>query len=105
MTDTASVTNNKQCEYYRWRDQRQALLSTNACPACRQYDAAAYASFRDTALQQAASEWAAAGAVAALQVLAAAYPRLLQGRLLLRVLELMPESLSPRMYAALLPKV
>eukprot|EP00198_Chlamydomonas_reinhardtii_P007404 XP_001696740.1 predicted protein [Chlamydomonas reinhardtii] len=72
------------------------------------YDAAAYAAFRDLPLPAAAGSWAALGGVGPLTALAAAYPAALSpaapGPLLLGVLSRLPETLSPRLYGALLPR-
>ncbi|KAG2437019.1 hypothetical protein HYH02_011450 [Chlamydomonas schloesseri] len=73
------------------------------------YDAAAYAAFRDLPLAAAAGSWAALGGVGPLTALAAAYPAALSpsapGPLMLGVLSRLPETLSPRLYGALLPRV
>lgn len=88
----------------KWRSRQTCLACSH-----RAYDAAAYAAFRDLPLPAAAGSWAALGGVGPLTALAAAYPAALSpaapGPLLLGVLSRLPETLSPRLYGALLPRV
>lgn len=61
---------------------------------------------RHTDVMDVACAWAELGQVAALASLVAAYPTALgSGHALLRVLGRLPETLDPRLYAQLLPKV
>lgn len=56
-------------------------------------------------MAQAASSWAALGAVGPLAVLLQHYPASLAGQVLLGVLAQLPETLNPRLYSSMLPKV
>jgi hypothetical protein len=70
----------------------------------RIFDGAAYTAFKEVTIQGAALQYAAVGDVSALAVMLQHHPVLL-GPALLGVLEALPETLDPRLYAQLLPKV
>ncbi len=73
--------------------------------ARRTFDPAAFAAFRDLPLAAAAGSWAATGALGPLQLLQQHYPASMAGAVLLGVLSRIPETVNPRLYGGLLPKV
>ena len=68
------------------------------------FSAAAYAAFKDADLPEAARQYAAAGDVPSLVTLVQRHPAAL-GPGVMGVLEALPESMDPRLYAQLLPRV
>jgi len=68
------------------------------------FSAAAYAAFKDADLLEAARQYAAAGDVPSLVTLVQRHPAAL-GPGVMGVLEALPESMDPRLYAQLLPRV
>ena len=79
-------------------------LSCSDCNVSRVFDAAAFTSFKDVELIDAARQYAAAGDVGSLTLLLQHHPVAL-GPYILQILEAVPESMDPRMYAAVLPRV
>jgi len=78
-------------------------LETYMVVTRRVYEAGGWASFRDAPLQGAAAALAACGNVSGLQAMVGRHPRALLSHLL-RLLELLPETLDPRTYSPLLPR-
>ena len=72
--------------------------------SCRYYDAAAFALFRDCSLAESAAAYAAEGEVASIEKLLLHHPVTVTP-CLLEVLDSIPETLPPREYLHLLPKV
>ncbi|GIL74909.1 hypothetical protein Vretimale_2528 [Volvox reticuliferus] len=86
---------------WRHSDRLEVLYAAQG----RTFNSAAYNAFRDLPVATAAGSWAATGAVGPLAVLAQHYPASLSGPVLLGVLSRLPETINPRLYSALLPRV
>ncbi|GLI69541.1 hypothetical protein VaNZ11_014186 [Volvox africanus] len=86
---------------WRHSDRLEVLYAAQG----RTFNPAAYTAFRDLPVAAAAGSWAATGAVGPLAVLAQHYPASLSGPVLLGVLSRLPETINPRLYSALLPRV
>jgi hypothetical protein len=86
----------------RHMDRLETYLSIQSKPLL--WDAEAFASFRDSDMPSVAKELAGCGEIAKLSLLFQRHHWTL-GPYLLEVLGQVPESLDPRLYAQLLPKV
>ncbi|GAX79632.1 hypothetical protein CEUSTIGMA_g7073.t1 [Chlamydomonas eustigma] len=93
-----------------WRSMRLMMLSQldrlKTLKAVHKgiFDGAAFSAFKEVTIQEAALQYAAAGDVSALALMLQHHPVVL-GAALLGVLDALPETLDPRLYAQLLPKV
>ena len=79
-------------------------VTSNMWHLPRVFDATAFSSFKDVELIEAARQYAAAGDMSSLNVIVQHHPLAL-GPSILQILEAIPETMDPRLYAALLPRV